>query len=625
MVCFSDAIDPSTLKAGLAFLPLDRSRAPIAANQIFYDPASKCAFARPDQVLNQQSRYLFTVTDAVQDSDGHKVKQSKEFKDCLKSGPGSYCGQLSQAVNAANENQDGKLVAASLFTTMSATDWLERARNFVNAAQPPVILPAGAVSVFQLSSLNSLTWLPQDNSGSNPPTSQSIPLSALQNVDSVAFGMFLSPNFLNVSGPLAGSITPTATNSPIAPVPVPGLPPMLPSGYVPISFHVFLPPASKMPAGGFPVVIYGHGLGDNQFGAPTFIASTLAAQGIATLALEIQGHGFGPGGVVQATDKNNNTFTVSTPGRGIAFSAGPIGATDGCILPGALAVRDCARQSAVNLFALVATIRETAGLGYLNANRIYYVGQSFGSTYGTLFHAVEPAVSAAVINAGGGTSVDVARLAISGRPLGTEYLASVNPALLNVPPAPSAPYFHDAFNDNYPFRDLPAVTNNVTAAPALQAAFEAADWLGMPGDPLAYAQHLQVSPLTGVAAKQTLFQFGYGDLEVPNPTESALVRAAGAQATTWMLRFDAAAQAHPELLGVFMPGVPFPILPHRFLSNPTIFTVPAEGSIAVAAQRQVADFFLGNPNPDPNRYLSAPLFQNAPPLPEQLNFIQIPR
>ena len=45
---------------------------------------------------------------------------------------------------------------------------------------------------------------------------------------------------------------------------------------------------------GIPLVIFGHGLGDNQFGGPTFMASTLAKNGYATLVIEFPGHGYGP-------------------------------------------------------------------------------------------------------------------------------------------------------------------------------------------------------------------------------------------------------------------------------------------------------------------------------------------
>lgn len=628
MVCFSAAIDPATLKNGIGYFPLDGSSGAISINQIFYDPVSNCAFAKPDRVLRQQTRYFLAVTDAVLDSQGQRIVAASAFETCLHSPADPYCAALSLSAIRFSSQIEGRLVSASLFTTLSATAWLEDARRFVDANEPATSLPAGPVSVFALNNLTSMTWLPQDAPAGS---AEAIPLSALNDVGSVAFGLFLSPNYLNVSGASAGSITPTPTAQPIPPpVAVQGMPSNIPAGFVPVSYHLFLP-AGKPPARGFPVVIYGHGLGDNQFGAPTFIASTLAAQGFATLAFEITGHGYGPGGAVQLTDKQNNTYVVSTPGRGIAFSSAPIGPTDGCILPGALAVRDCGRQSAVDLFALVAMLRKTNGLGQVDPARIYYIGQSFGATYGTLFQAVEPAVEMAVLNGAGGTSVDIARLAISGRPLAAAYLAGVNPQLLNVPPAPPEAYFHDSFNDNYVFRDLPPVVNSVPEAPALQAAFETADWVGMVGDPLAYAQHLQVAPLSGVPPKMALFQFGLGDLEVPNPTESAVVRAAQGLPTTWYLRFDIAADMQPSLLGVEQPGVPYPILPHRFLSNPTIFGVPPELSISLAEQQQAAQFFQGWSFPDANRYLTPPfapanaLFEWSPVLPEQLNFVQIPQ
>ena len=102
-------------------------------------------------------------------------------------------------------------------------------------------------------------------------------------------------------------------------------------------------------------------------------------------------------------------------------------------------------------------------------------------------------------------------------------------------------------------------------------------------------------------------QFGLGDLEVPNPTESALVRAAGLQPATWLLRTDLAAAIDPSLLGLTQPGAPFPVYPHRFLSNPMLFdplSPPLVTAIGVAAQKQIADFFASGTISDPNQYLS---------------------
>ena len=614
-VCFSDAISPDTLRTGIRFVPLGQRAQAIGVNQVLYDQASNCAFAKPDQVLKQRTRYVLAILDSVLDTNGHKTKTSKEFRDCLK-GSTTYCADLAESlVSVQGSGQlTGNVVGASVFTTLSATSWLEKARALVRSG-PPVALRAGSQVSWSTQGLNSMTWDPQ---GAAP---QQIPVPA--DVDQIAFGLYLSPNFLQVQGPLAGSIAVTPTNAPIgAPVPVPGLPSNIPAGYVPVSFHIYLPPA---PANGhpFPVAIYGHGLGDNQFGAPTYIASMLAKQGIATLAIEINGHGFGPGGYVQLNFTNKSPALIATPGRGLPLSPGnTYGPTDGCILPGPLAVRDCARQTAVDLFALVNTIKSGGLLGVpLDPSRIYYIGQSFGSTYGTLFNALETDVNKAVLNGMGGTSVDVSRLAISGRPLASFYLASMNPPLLNVPPALAEAYFHDNFNDEYVLRDQPVVLNNVPGALPIQAAFEVADWLHMLGDPLSYASHLR--------AGSTLFQFGVGDLEIPNPTESAVVRAAGAQANAWLFHFETAAALAPGLLGLTYSGVGFPILPHRILSNPTIIdpAQSAEVAIALAEQQQVANFLLGQGDQNPNDFLGTPfagvqLFQNNPPLPETLGFLQ---
>lgn len=639
-VCFSSAINPQTLKSGIWYVALDSLQLPIPINQVLYDPSSRCAYFKPDRILHQQAHYLLVVSDRVKDANGNGVRADPAFTTCAAQGGSDYCAALSSALQAPEALLGGAwnftLAGASVFTTMSATNWLEQARSLVDSQQPPVVLPAGSTSAFSLSDLKSITYLPQDNQ--TPQTQIDIPLSALSTVDRVVFGLYLSPNFLNVSGPLAGSISVTPTGEPIAgPVPVPGIPPGIPAGYVPVSFHVFLPPLSKLPADGhgFPVVLYGHGIGDNQFGAPTYIASTLAANGFATVALEITGHGFGPDSAVQLTNKDGSVTTVSTPGRGIALAPNaPIGASDGCILPGPLAVRDCARQTAVDLFALVQTIRETKGLAMaLDPDRIYYIGQSFGSIYGTLVHAVEPGIRAAVLNGDGGPFSDDARLAISGRPLGIAYLGRNNPVLLNVPPAQPEEYFHDSFNDNYVFRDSPVVVNDVPGALDIQAAFETAEWLDMLGDPLSFAPHLKSLPLAGVPAKATLFQFGLGDLEVPNPMNTQVIRAANAIFSSWYFRFDRAVASHPELLGTTYAGVGFPILPHRILSNPTIFDpgLPAETSIAVAEQQQVSRYFLedGRVNPDPNLFLEGGpysgtrLFEVPWLLPTRLNFLQI--
>jgi hypothetical protein len=185
------------------------------------------------------------------------------------------------------------------------------------------------------------------------------------------------------------------------------------------------------------------------------------------------------------------------------------------------------------------------------------------------------------------------------------------------------------------------VTASVPGALAIQAAFEQSEWLGMLGDPLSFAPHLQTTPLAGVPAKPILVQFGLGDLEVPNPLESALVRAGNLQGSAWVLNTYVEASIDPSFLAVEQPpAAPFPIYPHRFLSNPVLFSGPAIARVVgLAAQNQIADFFAsgGATIPNPNQYTTPysgtgpysgkPLFQPFSQTPASflngLNFIQI--
>jgi dienelactone hydrolase len=589
MVCFSAPVDPNTLQTGINIVPVSGG-SPISINQIIYDPGSMCAFARPNQVLNQQAQYLLVVTSMVRDVSGHPVVADSAFSNCLTTAA-TYCSGLSAALKKLQPVSGNNVVAASLFTTMSATTWLQQALTYVSQNALP---PATILASLPLSNVTQIRWDQDLGTSTNPVNLLPAPLSG---VGSIEFGLFPTPEFLS---PTDGTIHTTPTAQPIAA-------PFL----IPVSFHVFLPAAAR-PKNGYPVVIYGHGLSDSQFGAPTYIASTLAQNGFATLAFEITGHGYGPKSVVNVTGSTGSIPPLPTPGRGIQLGNAAIGPTDGCIAGGAVAVRDCGRQTAVDLFALVKAIQQTPGLN-LDPTQIYYVGQSFGGTYGTLFQAVEPNVTAAVLNGAGGTSVDIARLGFTGLPLGAAYLGPLG--LLNVPPASPEilfnAYANNYFNDNYVFRDTPPVVNIVPGAMPIQAAFEAADWLGMLGDPLSYAPHLQSAHrLAGVPAKSTLLQFGQGDLEVPNPTEFAVVSAA--QSPAWFFLYGEAVAEQPALATVTTPDVaPLPILPHRILANPTLFSaagIPAEMSIALAEQQQVAAYFRSNggSNPDPNQYVTSP-------------------
>jgi hypothetical protein len=116
--------------------------------------------------------------------------------------------------------------------------------------------------------------------------------------------------------------------------------------------------------------------------------------------------------------------------------------------------------------------------------------------------------------------------------------------------------------------------------------------------------------MAGNAPKPVIFQFAKGDVTVPNPTTSAILRAGEFADRATYFRNDLAFAANPAV----------PKNPHTFLTN--IANSAAVG-FAVAAQTQIARFFASNGTVvlDPDG--AGPVFEVpiAGPLPETLNFI----
>ena len=141
-----------------------------------------------------------TVTSRLREASGAKVVRDEAFEVCLKGRVSGYCGELVRSLKKSGIHMSD-VVGGSLFTTMSATAWMEKARQFLYASPVlPTIFPAGPKTVFDVSDLQSFEWLPQTNITEPPTTSIPVPLQALGGVQRVAFGLYLSPNFVRTSG-----------------------------------------------------------------------------------------------------------------------------------------------------------------------------------------------------------------------------------------------------------------------------------------------------------------------------------------------------------------------------------------------------------------------------------------
>jgi hypothetical protein len=621
---FSGPIHPASVSSSTIFLvelgdvtqAACKVRRIIGINQSVWDPKTNTLYAEADQVLEQHSIYVLIVTNGVRDAQGAALTGG-DF--------GSFSGNLadyrfSDARAAAYRTTlldavqrsgiaPARIIAASVFTTLSVTSYLEKIRNQIKASTPAaadfLLASDGSRTVFPTASLANL--LVSRQVGTAPkfqtqPTPPPALFNAVPNsVSRLAFGRFASPDYLTTQ-----QVFPAiATRS--------GVPVVQRINH--IYFNLVLPAGSK-PASGWPVAIYGSGLGSNKETILAF-ASVLASRGIATIGINVVGHGGGAQGTLTVNRTGGAPVTLPAGGRSFDQNGDTtIEPTEGVFAAPArslLNYRDGMRQTVVDLMQLTRIIESGGvdvngdGTSDLDAGRIYYFGISFGGLYGPMLLAVDPAVSAGVPNVGGGSTIELARLGVL-RNIPAAALASRTPSLLNLTTL-GAPSF--GFNENLPLRNRPTLVNKVAGALQIQEYFERWEWASMPGDPLGYVSHLRSNPLSGVSPKSVIVQFAKGDQTVPNPAASALIRAGDLADRATYFRNDLAVAANPAL----------PRDPHPFLGG---LIAPATAPFALAAQTQIAAFFASDGltimDPDgPGTLFETPIIG---PLPEELNFLQ---
>ncbi len=593
----------------------------VGINQIAWDVATKTLVFESDELLNQHSRYMVVVTNGVKDAAGDpleavhysRFRGQPNRQDDDDHELGAYRRALGDAENG-HRPQRHRVVATSLFTTQSISADLAKINRQIGRSSPaPADFMIGnggtARAVFPVAGLTGIQFVRQ--TGTAPGFTPSfLPTPALQvvagAVDRVAFGKFRSPNYLNTAqfipptGSLYGQPAVQSTNE--------------------LVFELFLPSGPR-PAGGWPVAIFGHGFTDSMYGAPWTVASVFASQGIATIAINVVGHGGGALGTLNVFQPNQLPVVLPAGGRGFDQDGnGTIGSTEGVGTVGAVSIissRDGLRQTVVDIMQLVRQIEvgvdvEGDGSVDLDKNRIYYAGQSFGGIYGTILLGVEGAIKAGVPNVPGGSITEVARLGAF-RGLTGLALFSRQPALLNLPATATLPFPFN-FYENMPLRDEAPRINVVPGASAIQEVLERNEWVQQRGNPVSYAPFIRKAPLRGNAAKPVIIQFAKGDQTVPNPTSSAIVRAGALEDRATYFRNDLAIAATGGAASIV------PKNPHTFLTNIGNATT---GQFAVGAQTQIAIFFATNGatviDPDgPGGIFEVPI---SLPLPETLNFI----
>jgi hypothetical protein len=626
-VPFTGPIDPATVTSRTVFLvglgdttsPPDRGGEVVGVNQVVWDVATNTLHVESDELLAQHTRYALIVTRGVKDAAGEPVEASPafvRFRQGLSFGQThdpdlkDYREDLLEALKAARDAgvADQDIVAASVLTTMSVTATLEQIRDQVHASTPApadfLLGPGGTRTVFNLAAVRGITFN-QQTLTNGPLSPVQVPIQFLNAgpgvVGAIAFGRYVSPDYLVHPGEY---IPPVGTRT--------GVPAV--QGLNEVYFNLFLP-AGPAPAGGWPVVVYGHSTSANKNEEPLRVAAEMAAHGMATVAINVAGNGFGPLGTLTVTPAAGAAVTFPAGGRGVDQNGdGLIGGTEGQLAAAPrsiLAETDAMRQTVADLMQLVRVIQvgmdvDGNGTRDIDAARISYLGFSLGASYGTMLAAVEPAIRSSVLNAPSGSRIEAGRLRVTQvgfrrADVGAS-LAARTPSLINGPGvtaiggvAVAGPFF----DENMPLRDgVPytvrladgtnriiqsPVTNAVAGAMAIQEVFEWAEWASQVANPVAYSPHLRKDPLPGVPVRPVLFQFSAGDQTAPNPTNAAILRAGDLADLAVIYRNDLAVAENPAV----------PKNQHPFLIR-IDSAVPLVRQMALAAQDQAAMFFASD-------------------------------
>jgi dienelactone hydrolase len=172
-------------------------------------------------------------------------------------------------------------------------------------------------------------------------------------------------------------------------------------------------PASAMPTGGYPVVVFQHALGQSKTTAFA-IAGRLAAAGFATIAIDAVGHD--SRAVRVSSNTAINCADAGTPPMCSRPDCGPSPVDfPQCyapfLSPNLSATRDGIRQTVIDNLRLIAALKacSTTACGTLKVDpaKVLYLGQSLGGIVGSITAAVSPDLKATVLNVPGVGWVDI--------------------------------------------------------------------------------------------------------------------------------------------------------------------------------------------------------------------------
>ncbi len=549
-------------------------------------------------ILAPGHQYATVVTSRVKSAAGKPLLASADFQKVASGAAGvpsvyaTAFTKVSKLLSSALAKDGATIVGLAPFTTHDMHQQLFALRDKLEAAPAPKLTwdaasmapmapalfaaPTGpAPGTLPSNATASLDdWLGVATKklmdGSDDPDS-TLPVIAHDQVAAVGTGVFVAQNYLTkYAGANYGTVGSATFSTDASGNIVPASD--APTDKIWVSFAV---PKTTMPAGGYPVVLFQHGLGGTREDFLS-LANPLCQKGWMVAAID--SITFGARAPEPAYQVDKASDYAMAPG---AKYKGPDGFADlvqgahngSTDLFGTLldvgAVRDQFRQAEIDTAQVVQVLRSSPDLSGLavaggakpaiDPTRIAYIGQSLGSIQGAVAAAIEPHVGNWVLNVGGGGLITE---------LGTH--SPIVGALLAEAAGLNFGFIQGSFDEGH------------LAMTMIQTVVE-------PGDPLLYADFIvkNPQPLAGQPTKprnvlQTEVLY---DEWVPNEADEALARAGGWGLAEPNVGSNAGILDITNIAG--NPGrVPLASIPVG--SDGTIHDTPVAGVTAVVVQQSPA-------------------------------------
>ena len=407
---------------------------------------------QPIVPLEAKTGYVYVVTNAARDAGGHPLRRDPDLTAALRGDVPPLAGWRASVVPAIEHLRDDlgvdpeSIVAVDRFTTQPTTDDLASIAGLLSS---DALIPGSPDFETQLPNLDIGIFpegTPEFTAYLGTPTSP--------NIAAVAVGTFASYDFRTGPG---GSFDPDKVSGATTPE------------TNQLDFYLTIPKGTP-PAAGWPITLFGHGLG--QSGRDTFgIAAALGDHPGMVIGISAVSHG----------RRGNflDFFDFLHP----------------------FTTRDNFRQSVADMLQVVAMVRhaDAAPFDQVDTSRIRYFGISLGGIMGTIFMGHAHEVQVGMLSVPGGALASIIRSEAIG-----DLLQPLLAASIGVPR--DDPFF-------------PVLLHNF---------INTSQWALDAGDPVNVAPFL-IDPdrrLPDVPVKRVLVHEGIVDTVVPNETTENLARAA---------------------------------------------------------------------------------------------------